>query len=427
MLSPQTFIIVLDGAADRPIARLKGDTPLGAATTPHLNQLASESRMCSAEVIGKGFWPESDSGAMALLGYDPKTYYTGRGPLEGLGAGLIRNDGRSIAFRANFGSFDEAANRLDRRTARGLSDLELQDLTEEVRNGVSLRDFGAFDFEIVSFSRHRAILGFSSEHFELGGRVTNTDPGFESVGYFGRPVSPYEPRPSVCVAQSLDDDAARLSAELVNAFVERSGDVLRRSDVNRDRVRRGQLPANVLLIRDGGDPPVALPQFEQRFGRSLAMFGQIFAERGLASLIGASFDFSRLQDGEDEAEYLNRAAHEFLTTGADVTFCHLKGPDEPGHDNDPDAKVRAIEAIDAHFVGRVLETLDASANVVVCCDHSTPCELGIHSDDPVPIMVRQASSASDGLQRFSESCAAMGTLPVRRACELLPFLFDVRE
>src|SRR5947209_5654490 len=95
------FVTILCGAGDRRIARLGDATPLEYASTPELDGLAQRGALGLVRVIGDEITPESDSGAMALLGYDPLVHYTGRGPLEGLGTGFWDGSGSSVAFRIN--------------------------------------------------------------------------------------------------------------------------------------------------------------------------------------------------------------------------------------------------------------------------------------------------------------------------------------
>ncbi|KAB1159028.1 2,3-bisphosphoglycerate-independent phosphoglycerate mutase [Micromonospora sp. AMSO12t] len=415
-----TYLVILDGAADRPNPLLDGRTPLEAAHTPGLDALAARSQHGMLTVIGPGIWPESDSGAMALLSYDPLLHYTGRGPLEGFGLGLVAPGVNAIAFRVNFASFDERAGRLDRRTARGLNDEQLQALARAIRANVSLDDLGV-GFDLTAYSRHRGILVFTGTGTALSGQVTNTDPGFRNEGPFGFPVKGFEPRP-LAAAPRDDSVATKFAAGVVNAFVERSAAVLDAHPVNIARRVRGELPANLLLVRDGGDAPTPLPRFDEKFGCSISIFGQIPAEAGLATLIGANFGYSRPTAGEGEPAYLRRALDEVLTAGTDVVFIHLKGPDEPGHDNQPREKTRAIELIDEHFVRPMLKRVNDSDTIAVTSDHATPCELGIHSDDPVPAMVRKPGLPADGIARFAEAFAKGGRLPARRAVELMPLL-----
>lgn len=416
----KTFMIVLDGAPDWPNPALGGRTPLEAARTPGLDALAKQSQHSLIRVIDDGVWPESDSGAMALLSYDPLIHYTGRGPLEGLGLGLVAPGVNAIAFRVNFASFDEDARQLDRRTARGLSSAQLQELASAIRTHVSMEDYGVA-FDLIAFSRHRGILVFLGSAESLSGRVTNTDPGFRNVGPFGFPIRDFNPRPLIAMPRE-NSAAARAGAAVVNEFIARSAKVLEEHPVNATRRAQGQLPANLLLVRDGGDVPSPLPAFAGLYGRSISIFGQIPAEAGLAKLIGGEFHMSRPMEGEPEHEYLRRTLGEVVTASADVVFVHLKGPDEPGHDNRPVEKTAAIEMIDEHFVGPMLDLVTAEDRIAVTSDHATPCELGIHSNDPVPAMVRMPGLAPDGCARLSEARAAKGTLPVNRAVDLMPLL-----
>ncbi len=119
------YMILLDGAADRKIKRLGNKTPLQVANTPALDILAKRGKQALVTVIDETIIPESDSGSMALLSYDPKIYYPGRGTLEGLGTGFVLEGYHYVAFRINFASYDEKRQTLDRRTARGLKE-ELQ-------------------------------------------------------------------------------------------------------------------------------------------------------------------------------------------------------------------------------------------------------------------------------------------------------------
>ncbi len=110
------YMIILDGAADRKIEMLENKTPLQVSNTPALDVLVKKGTQTLVTVIDENITPESDSGSMALLSYDPKIYYPGRGTLEGLGTGFIPKGYNYVAFRINFASYDEKLGTLDRRT-----------------------------------------------------------------------------------------------------------------------------------------------------------------------------------------------------------------------------------------------------------------------------------------------------------------------
>jgi 2,3-bisphosphoglycerate-independent phosphoglycerate mutase len=416
----RVFIVVLCGGADRPIARLGRRTPFEAAATPHLDELARRGTSGLLEVIDDATPPESDSGAMALLGYDPLRLYTGRGPLEALGMGFWDPDGSSAAFRVNFASWSPTTGRLDRRTSRDLSDDELSVLVREVLEQVTLDE--PVSLRLTGFGRHRGILALTSRLVALSGRVTNTDPGFTASGPFGVPVAVPAATPLPCRPLETGDEAAAATARLVNRFVERSAEVLERSEVNRARRAAGRRPANVILARDGGHALPALQRFADRYGLQLSMYGQVPAEHGLAKLLGGRFTVASTARGQSDREFYGELVPALLRDSADVVFVHLKGPDEPGHDDRPGDKVAAIEDIDEHFVGPLVASLGPGDTLVVTCDHATPCEIGIHVPDRVPVVVAGSHSAADRTASFGERAAASGALAGWRACQLLPWL-----
>lgn len=415
------YMIILDGAADRKIQSLGNLTPLEKANTPALDSLAKRSKQSMITVIDENICPESDSGAMALLSYDPLIYYPGRGTLEGLGTKFIPKGYSYAAFRVNFASYNKEENILDRRTKRGLSDDELLQLADSISKNISLKDICDVDFKLLAFAHHRGILCLFSNSLELSGNVTNTDPGFKKNGYFGYPVNNYTPIPEKCYP--LDNtEAATLTAKLINIFQERANEILRNHIVNINRSKIGKLPANYLLIRDGGGVPKELPQFQEKFSLSLSMYGQLPAECAIAEMIGGNFNYSKGLDLQIDKDFLETAEKKLIEDSADVKFIHLKGPDEPGHDGLPDKKVEAIEIIDKYFISNLIKDIDHNDIVIVTCDHSTPCELGIHSSDAVPLMIYSEKLKSDNFDKFCESNATKGNLEISKAIDIIPYI-----
>jgi 2,3-bisphosphoglycerate-independent phosphoglycerate mutase len=409
----------LCGGGDRPIAELGGRTPFEAAATAHLDALAQRGSSGLLEVIAPDVPPESDSGAMALLGYDPVMHYTGRGPLECLGMDFWEADGFSVGFRVNFASWDPDTGRLDRRTSRDLDEDEQAELVTEIVEQVELD--GDATFRLTGFGRHRGILALTSATVALSGRVGNTDPGFVFRGPFGVPVNALAATPALC--RPLDETpAAATTARLVDQFVARSAAVMERSPVNQRRRATARRPANLLLVRDAGDTLPRLTSFTERTGLSLSMYGQVPAERGLARLIGAPFIRSRPARGQSEADYYRELVPCLVADPATCVFVHIKGPDEPGHDGRPRDKVAAIEAIDADFVGPLVAAISLADTLVVTCDHATPCELGIHAPDRVPVVAAGPGIRPDSVREFGETAAKGGAVAADRASDLLAWL-----
>lgn len=414
------YMILLDGAADRKIQILGKKTPLQVANTRSLDTLVKRGKQTLITVIDDNITPESDSGSMALLSYDPKTYYPGRGTLEGLGTGFIPKGYNYVAFRINFASYDGKLGILDRRTARGLEDEELQILAKNITENVDVSKFNV-SFKLLVFGHHRGILVFYSDQEKLSGNVSNTDPGFRKDGVWGIPVKNYEPKPLKCLALDGKKESI-LTANVVNYFIEQSNKILANHEVNRKRIEKGELPANYLIFRDGGEEPKQMPQFQNKFGLTLSMYGQLPAENAIAKLIGARFTFSKSLDLQLDKEFLINAEKILVADEADVKFIHIKGPDEPGHDNKPKEKIEAIEFIDKYFLSNLIKDIKEEDVVIVTCDHATPCELKIHSADKVPVLISGGDFQNDGCTKFDEENASKGNLSIEKAIDIFPYI-----
>jgi len=108
----------------------------------------------------------------------------------------------------------------------------------------------------------------------------------------------------------------------------------------------------------------------------------------------------------------------------DCFYIHIKGPDEPGHDGNFNLKTKLIAIVDKHFFGNMLQKIKLKDCVVcVTADHSTPCKLKAHGDDPVPLLISGNKIQGDKVQKFSEKECKKGKLGVlKRGTELMPKL-----
>lgn len=179
------------------------------------------------------------------------------------------------------------------------------------------------------------------------------------------------------------------------------------------------------MVRDGGIPPLDLPEFEKKYNWSLAMYGQLPAEKAIADLIGAEFCYTQALELQLDEQYLHKMANKLLKENQDVQYIHLKGPDEPGHDHKPREKIKSIEKIDSFFFKELLQGLLPNDIVIVTCDHATPCELGIHSCDQVPLLICGAGISGDKTIKFSEKDALQGNCKITKAIDILPFIKNV--
>jgi len=104
----------------------------------------------------------------------------------------------------------------------------------------------------------------------------------------------------------------------------------------------------------------------------------------------------------------------------DCFYIHIKGPDEPGHDGNFKLKTQLIETIDKFFFGKLLPEIKLN-NYIVCvtADHSTPCKLKNHSDDPVPVLIAGNGVKGDEVAKFSEKDCKNGSLGLLKHGTLL--------
>lgn len=142
--------LVIDGLGGLPDA--SGDTPLEAADTPHLDQLAKEGISGLHEPVGPGITPGSGPGHLGLFGYDPLQYEVGRGVLSALGVGYPLSEGE-LAARGNFCTLADDGTVDDRRAGR-ISSEKCRELCEKL-NEIELENVA---FEVKAVKEHRFLL-----------------------------------------------------------------------------------------------------------------------------------------------------------------------------------------------------------------------------------------------------------------------------
>ncbi|HYZ10888.1 MAG TPA: phosphoglycerate mutase, partial [Actinomycetota bacterium] len=319
MARAKLLYVCLDGLGDDPNPGLGDRTPLEAAATPFLDDLAARGRNGLVHTVGPDIAPESDIAVFAILGYDPAEQHPGRGVLEALGSGMAFEDG-DLAHRVNFAT-QEDGRIMDRRVGRDLSSEEARALADEVNATLALP--GA-TFELRPTVEHRGALVIRSTEGPLSAEVSNTDPAYAKRGSLGVALETFEDE--VATAEPLDDtDEARRAAELTNAFVRDSAAVLETSETNARRRAEGRLPANLILTRDAGDHRPHLIPIRERFGPSWGCFVEMPVERGIALALGmGEVPAPSPPDPEERYAAWAALAAEALD-GYDALYVHIKG------------------------------------------------------------------------------------------------------
>ncbi|MCL5440082.1 MAG: 2,3-bisphosphoglycerate-independent phosphoglycerate mutase [Candidatus Thermoplasmatota archaeon] len=376
------LLFVLDGLGDRPNSLLNGETPLQAAYRPNLNALVRAGLGGMMYPVRKGLVCGSDTSHLSLLGYDPDKVYTGRGPFEAMGLGIVAEPG-DIAFRANFATRSGDGVIVDRRAGRDIPE------SGSLAKKISFSMNGA-EFIVKEGVEHRAALVIRGKG--LSPEISDSDP--HEQGKAPRKVQPL-------------DESARHTADLVNEYLDRVRTILDSSPENADRESRGKPAANELLLRGAGITPRLQP-FGEKYGLKGACLAGIPLITGIGNLAGLDLLKHAGATGRVDTDYngIVKAAVRALSSH-DFVIVNIKAPDIAGHDGDPLLKKDVIEKIDA-ALGQLVDLGDS---VVTCVtgDHSTPCSSMEHSGDPVPILFSTGGMRRNNVRQFDEvNCCATG-------------------
>jgi len=407
---------------DLPVKELGNQTPLEFAETPHMDLLARKGQTGLMYTVRKGISPESDVAVISILGYDPFKYHAGRGPIEAYGAGIKVNDG-DLALRCNFATLGRGKEIIDRRAGRDLTTEEAKILAEALNKEVKLESYPA-EFEFRDTLGHRGVLVIRSKKKPLSGQITNTDPAYERIEGLG--VANAEAKMLLKKSEPLNNtEAAKISAMLVNEFTEKSHLILDKHEINLRRVTNGKLSANLILTRDAGDRLPQLYSINEKYGVRFACFADMTVERGISKLVGMDLIDLPPPSGDLRKDYMLRAnkLSEMLPL-YDSFYIHIKGPDEPGHDGECLLKAQSIAIVDKYFLEHLLPKIELEKCLLcIASDHSTPCELRAHSDDPVPLLISGDKIEGDGAKKFSEKECRKGSLGIlKHGTELMPIL-----
>ena len=414
--------VVIDGMGDLPIEELGNKTPLEAADTPNMDFLAKTGKTGIMYTVGKGIAPESDVAVVSILGYNPFKYYASRGVFEALGAGLTMKDG-DLALRCNFATLGPNKTIIDRRVGRSLTTEEATELAKAINEQIKLESHPA-SFQFKNTLSHRGALIIRSKEKKLSGNITNTDPAYTRIQGIG--VAEPEAKMILKKCKPLDKtEEAKISASLVNEFTQKTITILDQQEVNKKRVKERKLKANVILTRDAGHRLPRFPHLDQQYGFSFVCLADMPVERGISKLAGMHMVDLPPPSKNLEKDCKLRVEKLLETLPlCDCFYIHIKGPDEPGHDGNFNLKTNLIATVDKHFVGKMLQEINLEDHVIcVTADHSTPCKLKAHSDDPVPLLLSGNKIQADKVQRFSEKECKKGELGILpHGTELMPKL-----
>lgn len=391
------YVVVLgDGMADEPIGELGGKTPLQAARTPVMDAMAKVSEQGIAYTVPENLPAGSDVANLAMLGYDPQKYYSGRSPLEALSIGVDMKD-TDIALRCNIVTLSED-EAYEEKTIIDHSSGEIT--TEEAK---VLIDAVKKELETEEFQYYP---GVSYRHLTIWDRGETVDltPPHDILG---KQIGEYLPKETK-----------------LREMMEKSFDILARHPINEKRREMGLNPANSIWFWGAGTRP-ALDDFEEKTGKKGAMVSAVDLLKGIA--VGThmlNLDVEGATGGLD-TNYKGKAmaAVDSLTKdGADVVYIHVEAPDEMGHQGSVKNKVKAIEFLDDQVIRVVAEELKKRGEefrMLIGPDHPTPISIRTHSKDPVPFMIYDSTKETNGQKEYSEEAAKSTGLVLEHGHDLM--------
>ena len=400
------YVVVLcDGMADYPVPALGGKTPMMCAKKPNIDRLAKTAEVGLVRTVAEGLKPGSDVANMSVMGFDPKKYYTGRSPLEAVSIGVKLSDD-DVTLRCNLVTLsDEEAYEDKTMVDYSAGDISTAEAREIIK---SVQEF--FGNEIYTYYggvSYRHCLVVHGGTTELGSMTPPHD-------ISGRVVGEY---------LSKSENAAPLID-----MMKRSYDFLMKHPVNIERMKRGERPANSIWLWGEGKKP-GLPLFEDLFGKTGAVISAVDLLKGIAICSGMSTPEVEGATGYIDTNFEGKAeaAVKELQSGKDMVYIHLEAPDECGHRNEPENKVRSIELIDQRVLPIVLEELEKydDYKVMILPDHPTPIVTKTHAADPVPYLIYQKSKPQTGVDTINEETAKATGVFVDDGPSLMPhFLND---
>lgn len=387
------IVILTDGMADEPCPELGGRTPLEAAQIPVTDRLARQGRIGLVRTVPEGMPPGSDVANLAVMGYDPARYHTGRSPLEAASLGISLEDS-DISFRCNLVSLSEEKEYRDRRM--------LDYSAGEISTGEALSLVGALrpvledeNFSLVPGTSYRHILVWKD-----GGRGVCCTPPHDITGEI---VGPHLPQGR--------------ESEMLFSRMLRSAGILAGHPVNESRRARGLRTADSVWFWGPGRR-ARLDPFREKTGLRGAVISAVDLIKGIAVTAGMEVLDVPGATGTLDTDFAGKreALLRALRDGVDYVYLHVEAADECGHQKDLAGKIQAMERIEEDIVSPLVAALEASREpfrILVLSDHPTPVRLGTHTSDPVPFVLYDSTGVRDDHPEHAYSEPAAARSPER--------------
>ncbi len=378
------LVVLSDGMAGKPLGSLGKKTTLEAAYVPEMDRLAAVSEVGMASMVPEGMAPGSDTANLAVMGYDPKVYYTGRSPLEALSIGVDMKK-TDVSYRCNLVTLSEEDCAYEDRqiidhSSDEISTEEAAVLIEALKEGLGRKGYLFY-------------AGTSYRHLLVQENGTETE------------LVPPHDILTRRIGEYLPGDP------ILRDMMRESYGILKNHPVNEERRKKGLHPANSAWFWGAGKKP-ALDSFEERTGKRGIMISAVDLLKGIA--VGAGMDCASVKgaNGGLHTNYRGKAqaaVQALAYDGYDFAYIHIEAPDEMGHQGNVADKIAAIENIDEKVLKTVicgLEEAGEEYRLLLLPDHPTPVAERTHTGEAVPYLLYDNTAEEKGPKTFSEKTAA---------------------
>ena len=377
------YIVVLgDGMADEPIAELNGKTPMEAALTPVMDELAGKGILGTVQNVPAGMAPGSDVANLSVLGYDPAENYSGRSPLEALSVGVAMEE-NDVIFRSNIVTLTEEEP-YEEKTILDHSSGEISTADADVLMDAIRAHFNSDTFQFYTGTSYRHILVWKN------GRVSKLEPPHDHLGSVIGPFLPQEP--------------------VLRQMMEESFPILNNHPLNRERAASGKNKANSLWFWGAGTKP-KVQNFREKTGLKGAMISAVDLLKGIAVGAGMQVCLVEGATGSIDTNFEGKAQaaiDALLRDGCDFAYIHVEAPDEMGHQGKTFEKVKSIEYLDSRLIALVKKAMEDAGEdfrMLILPDHPTPIRIRTHTGDPVPYLLYDSTRQLKKRERFTEETA----------------------
>ena len=396
-------IFILDGSSDLPLDEIDGKTPLMVANTPNIDKLAKNGYGGLTNNVPEGYTPGSDVANMSIFGYNPADYYTGRGPLEAGSVGIDTTP-KDVIFRCN--TIFEKNGVMEDFNAGHITTPEAEELINGLNQYFSEK-YPDFKGKFYSGISYRHLFVYSCDSVEDAEILASI-----------KTMPPHD----ISKEKLVDNLFGKCElAEEIQKIMFESNEFLKNHEVNKKR----EIPANMVWLWGQGVTP-KLPNFKETYGLDAAVITGVDLLKGIGIFAGMEIIDVPGATGFFDTDYKAKGQYGIdALKRNDVLFIHIEAPDEAGHAQLIDEKVKAIEQIDKHIVGPILDSLKGQDyRAAILPDHPTPIELGTHTRDDVPIIMYSTDMPGDDCDSFDEKGVLKGSVVKKEGYKLMQRLID---